>query len=938
MDYLESGFEKIHRDLEFLIACFGEVLEELGQPELAQTLPWSDDELSSTQAFPDRLGQTYALSFQLLNMIEENTSAMMRRARETTEGLDAEKGLWGHVIGRLKEKGASAEQITQILQAVLVEPVLTVHPTEAKRAAVLEQHRALYLLLFQRENPIWTPAEKAENRTQIKAAIERIWRTGEILISKPDIEDERRNLIYYLREVFPAVLPRIDARLRHAWAHAGFDPKYFDGIQCMPRLHFGTWVGGDRDGHPFVTAQTTRETLEELRQNALIVLHRQLNTLWERLPLSSLVQSPPPELQQNLERLQNELGHEIQPLLESNDEEPWRLFVALLMAKLPLNNPFANQPDAALHEDHESAVANRYCFSRELEADLALLDRSLRQVGAARLARVDLLPVRRAVEVFGFHLASLDIRQNSKFHDVALSQLLVAARVTFEDLEVGDFANWPEEKRLAFLRAELESPRPFLHSGTKVGPEADAVLDCYRVLTRHIRKYGPRGLGALIVSMTRQLSDLLVVYLLAREAGLAQNGADGLECLLPVVPLFETEDDLRGSAAILRDFLAHPMTRRSLQRHVQSTLASNTASCTAPRLTQQVMIGYSDSNKDSGILASQWALQRAQREMAQVGEEFGVEIRFFHGRGGTISRGAGPTHRFLEALPSGSLSGDLRLTEQGETIAQKYANLNTATYNLEMLLAGVTGVTLRHKYFRAEPHELEPIAEQLAGWSRDAYHGLLRMDDFMTFYEAATPIDALENARIGSRPSRRSGRRELSDLRAIPWVFSWNQSRFYLPGWYGIGTALKRLCNENPEGWKRLQDEINNWPFLRYVMTNVETNLASADLKLMAEYAALVENSEVQHRFYGEIAAEYNRSREMLAALFGHPFEVRRPRMHQTLQLRARALKILHRQQIVLLRDWRQLRQTGDEEAAAALLPQLLLSINAIASGLRTTG
>jgi phosphoenolpyruvate carboxylase len=938
INYLESGFDKIHRDLQFLIACFSEVLTELGQPELAQSLPWLHEETAPGAAFPERLGQAYALSFQLLNMIEENAAAMTRRARERNDGLESEQGLWGYVLHRLQEKGVSAEQIAQVLQTERVEPVLTVHPTEAKRAAVLEQHRALYLLLFQRENPIWTDAEKEENRQQIKAAIERIWRTGEILISKPDISDERRNLIYYLRDVFPVVLPRLDARLRHAWANAGFDLKYFDGPQTMPGLHFGTWVGGDRDGHPLVTAQTTRETLEELRQNALTVLHRQLSQLWERLPLSSMMQPPPAELQQGIARLSGELGSAAEIILHANAEEPWRQYVALLMAKLPLNNPFTGQPDAALHEPDESPLPNRYRISRELEEDLEVLDRSLHAVGAGRLSRSDLLPVRRAVEVFGFHLASLDIRQNSKFHDTALSQLLQATRVQWNELDVADFGSWPEAERLAFLNAELESPRPFLYAGTPVGPEADAVLDCYRVLVRHIQRYGPRGLGALIISMTRQLSDLLVVYLLAREAGLAKNGSGGLECLLPVVPLFETEDDLRGSAEILRPFLAHPVTQRSLQRHAKSTSSGGLPPAVPSTPVQQVMIGYSDSNKDSGILASQWALQRAQREMTAVGEEFGIDIRFFHGRGGTISRGAGPTHRFLEALPSGSLSGNLRLTEQGETIAQKYANPNTATYNLELLQAGVTGVSLRHKYFRTQPHDLEPIAEQLAVWSRDAYHQLLRMDGFMTFYEGATPIDALEQARIGSRPARRSGRRELSDLRAIPWVFSWNQSRFYLPGWYGIGTALKRLCNENPHGWNHLKEEINTWPFLRYVLTNVETNIASADLQLMGQYAALVEDAGLQHRFFGEIAAEYSRSREMLASLFGHPFEVRRPRMHQTLQLRASALRILHHQQIELLKSWRQLRAGGNDEAASAMLPDLLLSINAIASGLRTTG
>ncbi len=397
-------------------------------------------------------------------------------------------------------------------------------------------------------------------------------------------------------------------------------------------------------------------------------------------------------------------------------------------------------------------------------------------------------------------------------------------------------------------------------------------------------------------------------------------------CALPVVPLFETEADLRGGADILREFLQHPLTQRSLKLQAQDSTP-----------TQQVMVGYSDSNKDSGILASQWALHLGQRQMSAVGDELGVRIRFFHGRGGTISRGAGPTHRFLEALPVGSLSGDVRLTEQGETIAQKFANQNTATYNLELLLAGTTGVTLGGKKGDSREHEMEPIADQLAIWSRDAYKKLLHTEGFIEFFQGATPIDALEHARIGSRPARRTGKRSVEDLRAIPWVFSWNQSRFYLPGWYGIGSALRRLSNEDTLAFEQLTGDVRNWPFMRYVLTNVETTLASADLELMSAYAELVEDRAVRARFMDEISAEWHRSREMLARIFGQSFETRRPRMNETLELRARALKLLHHQQIALLRQWRELRK-NDEAQAEAMLPQLLLSINAIASGLRTTG
>lgn len=354
MTYQEVGFNKIDEDLRFLMECYQEVLEDQGLHELARVLPWTHEgeesianhQLAnggstpegspSEELFPGRLGQVYALSFQLLNMVEENVEAQIRRARETADGMDAERGLWGYVLRRFRERGLTQEQIAREMARVRVEPVLTAHPTEAKRATVLEQHRLLYLLLFERENTIWTPAEQDELRDQIKASIERIWRTGEILLQKPDVADERRNLLHYLREVFPAVLPRIDGRLQQAWKRAGLDEEWLEHLQCIPSLQFGTWAGGDRDGHPLVTAEVTRETLNELRQSALLVMHRHLSALWESLCLSTHVQEPPPELTTAIDRLRVEVGPHSQAIIEQNLEEPWRQFVALMMSKLPV--------------------------------------------------------------------------------------------------------------------------------------------------------------------------------------------------------------------------------------------------------------------------------------------------------------------------------------------------------------------------------------------------------------------------------------------------------------------------------------------------------------------------------------------------------------------------------------------------------------------------
>ncbi|MES2570146.1 MAG: phosphoenolpyruvate carboxylase [Verrucomicrobiota bacterium] len=915
-DYLTIGFDKIGDDLSFLMECLKEVLEGLGRHDLATHLPWSKGSLeTSAENLPPHLGLVYAMAFQLLNMVEENAAAAMREMRECDEGLAAERGLWGNQLEQLRKAGFSGEAIAAAFKKVRVEPVLTAHPTEAKRLSVLDQHRSLYAMLVTRDQGRLTPSQSASLRSHMKAGLERLWRTGEILLEKPTLTDERRNLLHYLRDVFPAVLPELDERLRHAWSATGLDPAILKNA-AEPQVRFGTWVGGDRDGHPGVTAEVTAETLARLRANALVVLHRQLSGLAERLSLSEWVQSPPASLVSARDRIAGLLGVDAIAVLGANQNEPWRQYVRLILARLPVEIV----PGQLAQMRKGSAL---YQWPAELRADLDVLCESLHAIGARRLIESDVRPVLRALDVFGFHLAQLDIRQNSTFHTKALIQLMSAAGIDGSDWE-----EWSETERLRFLEKELRSPRPFLHPNASAGPEADTVLACYRVLTGHIERHGVDGLGALIVSMTRRLSDLLVVYVLAREAGLLRSLPEGMVCLLPVVPLFETIDDLEQGPGILQSFLETKVTHTSLEFHARRAGRPG-------ELIQQVMVGYSDSNKDAGILASQWALQKAQSRLVAAGREFNVAIRFFHGRGGTVSRGAGPTHRFLEALPQGSLSGDIRLTEQGETIAQKFGNNATAAYNLELLLAGVTATTLRHEAAPEGAHPLAPLLERLAESSRLAYRSLLDAEGFLSFYRQATPIDALEHSRIGSRPSRRTGQPSLADLRAIPWVFSWNQARFYVPGWFGSGTALSQLSDAE---CATLGEHIRSWPFLRYVLTNIESSIASSDPELMRAYTDLVEDATLRERFWTMIHNERELTRRMLEKIRGVPMSERRPRMLKTLALRSDALRILHLQEIHLLKQWRHLRAVGRDAEADRLLPSIQLTINAIASGLRTTG
>jgi phosphoenolpyruvate carboxylase len=915
-DYVELGFRRIERDVRELSSALARVLEELGEGELAHWLPWQGTgHPLPAGPLPRRLGLAYSVAFQLLNMVEENTAAEMRELRERVEGPTAERGLWAAQFAGFREAGKDSVAAAAALRAVEVEPVLTAHPTEAKRLSVLEQHRSMTGLVAQLSEDL-PPGRRVELLAEIRAALERLWRTGEILLQKPTVTDERRNVLHYLRDVFPGVLAGLDARLRSAWEAGGHDPELLRDPSALPRLRFGTWVGGDRDGHPGVTAEVTAETLDRLRANALAVLHRKLADLAERLPLSEWIQPPPSSLLALRDRCVAALGSEAAPVLELHPGEPWRQCVELMQARLPVEV-------IPGHLARTVDVSGRYASAPELASDLQALHASLVGAGAVRLADHDVGPVRRTLDVFGFHLARLDVRQNSAFHVRALTQLMSAAGIDGSQWE-----EWSEVERLRFLERELRSPRPFLHPSASAGPEADAVLQSHRVLAAHLARHGAEGVGSLIVSMTRRVSDLLVVFVLAREAGLLRMLPEGLVCQVPVVPLFETADDLERGPDILRAFLEFPVTRQSLA--YQSKRDGRPGNP-----LQQVMVGYSDSNKDAGILASQWALQKAQVRLARTGRDSGVRIQFFHGRGGTISRGAGPTHRFLEALPPGSLSGAIRLTEQGETIAQKFGTAESAAYNLELLLAGVTAATLNSAAGEEGPHPLAPLVERLAAASMLSYRALLETEGFLEFHRQATPMDALESARIGSRPSRRTGQASLADLRAIPWVFSWTQARFYLTGWYGVGSALEGL---DAVEFEALRDQLRRWPFLHYVVTNVETSLASSDPDLMRAYAGLVTDAGVRERILGLIEAEWRRTRAALDRLRGGGMSERRPRFARTLGFRSEALKVLHHQQIGLLSEWRSRVARGDAGAAEALLPDVLLSINAIASGLRTTG
>ena len=907
---LEVELQKWDRDFRFLLGCFQASLTTIREGELARLVgqafanpPAPDERL------PPRGSQALSMAFQLLNMVEENTVNQVRRMRETVGGPASEPGAWPYQLGLLREASFDEADLIRVLPSIHVQPVLTAHPTEAKRASVLERHREIYLMLVERENPTRSPMEQDALRRRIEASLERLWRTGEVVSEGPDVESEIRNTLYYISHVFPGVLQLLSERFRASWTWA------FPGTRppAEPRLTFGSWVGGDRDGHPFVTTEITRHALESLHAHALTAIRQQLQTLAGSLSLSDSMQPAPPGLYERISSYSAMLGERAGRMLRQYAGEPWRQWVHLLLARVP--EPGSPQP-----------VECCYRRAEELEEDLRFLSGTLHHAGADAIARAEVAPVQRLAAVYGFHGAALDIRQNSAFHNVAIGQLLTIAGVGGED-----YPDWSEPRKRELIDRELNSPRPFAVSTAALPPEAEASVGVLRLVREWSDAHGYGGIGSFIVSMTHDASDLLHVYLLAREAGLVRGAPGGLVCEIPITPLFETIEDLENSGRVLTNFLAHPMTIRTLRRLQEREKL--------PRPLQEVMIGYSDSNKDGGILASHWYLRKAQIRLAGVAREAGVELRFFHGRGGTIGRGAGPTHVFLESLAAGALQGEIRVTEQGEVIAQKYANRLTAATHLERLLAGVTRWTLARE---REPERISETVEDLldaaAAASRRAYRELIETDGFVEFFSQATPIDAIERSHIGSRPARRTGRRTIDDLRSIPWVFSWSQARFNVPGWYGVGSAFQQVRDRGGQAWDSLAKAAREWPFLSYLLHNVEFGVVAADTGIMSEYAALVENGALRARILGLILEEYERTRNVLEELFGGDRQLQRPRLRQAVEIRRHALIRLHREQIALLRAWREAVKDERTEDAEHILPFLLVTVNAIAGGLKTTG
>jgi len=930
---LTLGFAKVEKDLSWLMGAFQELLSELGEEKIEKALPFRHG--ASAELPPIEKGKVtraYSIAFGLLNVAEEATAAAMRGMNEAINGPAHEPGSWAQALRLMKAEGVDADTLESDLPTLRVEPVLTAHPTEARRRSVLGCMQEIYGILVERSRYGEKHPGERDRRVRLKVVLERWWRTEEVRTQRPTVDMEREGVIHCLAGSMAQSIAETDRRLRDAWILAGLGKGGPIHPAIRPQLSFGTWVGGDRDGHPLVTPQTTEFSLRQYREASLRLLASSLEKLASRLTLSRKYHGIPPELEKWIGDWRKRVEPEIQSAVGIYQEEPWREAVLLMRHYLP----------------RVGEGKYGYVQPEDLILDLGVVRRSLIAVGASRLAASEVDPVIRIVEVFGFHLAAMDIRQNSGRHDEAIEEL-EAVLGTQSKIP---YRTRPESERRALLEGWLKKTPWSAEEAMSAGPAAAEVIGTYQTLTRHAKSHGIDGLGLSIISMTRDVSDLLAIHVFCRAAGLTRPGEDGSEvCPLPITPLFETLADLQAAPRVVTEFLQHPVTQKTIkvlaQQEAQLALRKRVAlvdpgegevvlPMQSPPILR-VMIGYSDSNKDAGILASQWALHRGQRAIRNAAKEQGVSARFFHGRGGTVSRGAGPTHRFLEALPKGTLSGDLRVTEQGEVIGQKYGTVATAAYNLELLLAGTALSSLSLSSARDDEPKMAEVFEHLSAASTKSYRVLIEEPGFLEFFRQATPIDVVERSTIGSRPSRRTGSAGWADLRAIPWVFSWSQSRFFLPGWYGAGSALQELAQEHPKLFRILRERVKEWPFARYVFNNLESGLASADLEVGQWYADLVKDPKLRKRILGLVEREFGAVKEGLSQLFPDSWAKRRPRFRFTVERRVRPLRALHHWQVDLLRRWRSVEETGSGDAEV-LLGELRQTIAAIAAGLRTTG
>ena len=851
--------------------------------------------------------------FSHLANLAEDRHHLRRRAIYERAG-SAQEGSIDVAFARLQKAGITPDTIAHTLAKAYVAPVLTAHPTEVQRQSILQAERDIARLLAERDDisaraqlfagdkDALTPRQLAANEAQLRARVEQLWQTRLLRHSKLTVADEIENALSYYETTFLHELPKLYASLEEA----------LPGQQVHSFMRMGQWIGGDRDGNPNVTAPTLELALRRQSEVALRHYLNEVHALGAELSMSSLLVKVSPAMQVLALSSPDTNSH--------RQDEPYRRALTAVYARLAATLTQLTGGREAMR--HAVVAQNPYGSAAEFLQDLQTIDASLSRHNGEALAVHRLRPLIRAVQVFGFHLATVDLRQSSDKHEEVLADLLRTARI--ED----NYSSLDEAQRCALLQRLLCDARPLRVVGAQYAPLTASEIAIFEMAHKMLQTYGREAILHYIISHTETVSDLLEVLLLQKEVGLMQGTLDSStsQAQLIVVPLFETIGDLRAAASIMRDYYAVPGVAQLMQRSGGE---------------QDIMLGYSDSNKDGGIFTSNWELYRAELALVEVFDQleadYGLRLRMFHGRGGTVGRGGGPSYQAILAQPPGTVRGQIRLTEQGEVIASKYANPDIGRRNLETLAVAMLEATLLQPTKPATP-EFLAAAQQLSDASMAAYRQLVyETPGFAEYCFTGTPIREIAELNIGSRPASRKATQAIEDLRAIPWGFSWGQCRLTLPGWLGFGSAVQAFLEQpgtTREGQLQLlQTMYRQWPFFSTLLSNMDMVLAKSDLALASCYSELVADTALRTRIFDAISAEWQRTVDMLALVTGESDRLAsNPALARSIRHRFPYIDPLHLLQVELVRRWRA-GQNDDR-----LKNGIHISINGIAAGLRNTG
>lgn len=869
--------------------------------------------------------------FSHLANLAEDRHHIRRRAVHERAGERSQTGSLALALQRLREAGIAPAQVARTLAEAHLSPVLTAHPTEVQRKSILDAERAIARLLVARDEA--SPREQTAIDAQLRARVTQLWQTRLLRFTKLTVADEIENALSYYESTFLPEIPRLYAELE-----AGL------GRPVAPFLRMGQWIGGDRDGNPNVTAGTLELALQRQAEVALRHLLTQVHLLGGELSMSGMLVGASQAMQALAARSPDTNAH--------RQDEPYRRALTGIYARLAATLTALTGGEAARHA---VAPQDPYARAADFLADLRTIEASLRAHHGEALVDMRLSALIRTVEVFGFHLATIDLRQSSDQHEIAVGELLAQARLAPDYSALDETA-----KRTVLLRA-LDDVRPLRVPGAGYSDHTRGELAIFEAAKRGRERFGTQAIRHAIISHTETVSDLLEVLVLQKEAGLLHGTLnDGAVADLIVVPLFETIEDLRNATPILREYYALPGVRAMVQRGAADGYGE-----------QDVMLGYSDSNKDGGIFTSNWSLYQAETALVALFDELNagkkkpIGLRMFHGRGGTVGRGGGPSYQAILAQPPGTVRGQIRLTEQGEVIGAKYANPEIGRRNLETLVAATLEATLLQPTKDASPAFLA-AAEALSQASMAAYRALVYdTPRFADYFFSATPIREIAELNIGSRPASRpmaptlgadasspppkgaaaarggpspqraTGR--IEDLRAIPWGFSWGQCRLTLPGWYGFGSAVQGFVKADPKNSALLKRMQRDWPFFNTLLSNMDMVLAKSDLALASLYAELVDDKALRQRVFKAIEAEWQRTAEALALITGERQRLAgNMALRRSIEHRFPYIDPLHHLQVELIRRHRAGTLSADDEGRAKR--GIHIAINGIAAGLRNTG